>query len=349
MKSKRKWANNSQRQTAQKITSENVTYKIKRNFLWILSCIALFLINSNIYGQEVDASIDNNKLIIGDQATVSLKVSVPDGEKIQFPLYNTGDTLTEGVEVVRCSNADTVSSGKNLLLQQRITVTSFDSGSFLIPPFRVLRWHSAERIDTLFSAPLFIAVNSVPVDTTQQIKDIKKPIETPLTLAEFISTYYPYIIGVVVLAGLIVFGIFYYKRWKQKKPLIKIEKPKEPAHVIALRELDKLKEQKLWQKGELKKYHSGLTGIIRIYIEHRYHIPTLERTSYEIMFAVTRSGLIDSATAEILKQILTLADMVKFAKAKPLADENELSIKNACKFVRETKMENKITENVEEK
>ena len=61
----------------------------------------------------------------------------------------------------------------------------------------------------------------------------------------------------------------------------------------------------------------------------------MELTTDEIL-ANFRHVDINAETKGKLKQLLSLADMVKFAKAKPIVSEHELSLKNAYDFVRET-------------
>ena len=86
-------------------------------------------------------------------------------------------------------------------------------------------------------------------------------------------------------------------------------------------------------KDKAKDYHTELTDIVREYIENRYGIIAMELTSDEILRSY--SGLnLGSASTDMLRQILNLADMVKFAKAKPLANEHSLSMTNSYAFVK---------------
>ena len=131
---------------------------------------------------------------------------------------------------------------------------------------------------------------------------------------------------------------------KRKRKVLPIEEfvPKIPPHEIALEKLKKLEEEKLWQKGEVKLFHSNTTEIIREYIEQRFSIPALESTTDEILDNFKKVDL-NGELKNILREMLVLADLVKFAKAKPLPDENEKTLQWAYQFVRET-IENKIKE-----
>lgn len=131
---------------------------------------------------------------------------------------------------------------------------------------------------------------------------------------------------------------FYIKRRNPLNALFK-EKPKEPAHIIALRKLDLIKQEKLWQKGQVKQFHSDLSDILRHYIEDRYGIPAPEQITPDILKSLQQVDLPDDKVIEKSKQVLELSDLVKFAKFEPLPDENDLSIMNAYFFVNQTKYE----------
>jgi len=120
--------------------------------------------------------------------------------------------------------------------------------------------------------------------------------------------------------------------------------PKRPPHETALEELKKLEGERLWQQGLVKQYHSRLTDIVRTYIEHRFGIIAMEMTTGEIMQSV-RNMHFESTSAEKLSHILTLADMVKFAKLQPLPGENEMCMQHAYEFINATKeMKKEVSE-----
>jgi hypothetical protein len=152
----------------------------------------------------------------------------------------------------------------------------------------------------------------------------------PLSFREML----PWILaGIAVL--LIIGGIIYYLwRRKQQKPVFQLRpKVKLKPWENALIELEKLRVKKLWQGGKVKDYHSELTEILRRYIEERYMIMALEKTSAEILFDIRAKALMPEGTVLMLEEILTMADMVKFAKMQPLPDENERSIQLAVNFI----------------
>ncbi|HPY67608.1 MAG TPA: hypothetical protein PLP03_05530 [Bacteroidales bacterium] len=111
----------------------------------------------------------------------------------------------------------------------------------------------------------------------------------------------------------------------------------DPPHIIAFRELERLREEELWQKGDVKKYYSRLTEILRQYLERRYGVNSLEMTTSETLNALVESGFKKDEAYSTLKSVLNDADLVKFAKYKPEPAENDKSFSNSWQFVEVTK------------
>lgn len=291
----------------------------------------------------LDAYLDTNHILIGDQINLNFEITCPKNVEVEFPFFN--DTVTKEIEIIEQSKIDTSFADNLLKLRRKVLITSFDTGALVIPPlYFKLKFDTIN--DTISSYPLSLNVYTVPVDTTQQaIMDIKQPYDAPITFKEIL----PYILYVLAAILLILTAYYIIKKRKKKEPIFKvITKPKEPAHVIALRELDKLKDSKLWQQNKIKEYHSELTEIIRRYIENRYSVMALEQTTDEILSILKNSSMLEQPQYELLYQMLQLADLVKFAKVIPLPDENDISIKNAYLFIHETKLEIKIEEQNQE-
>jgi hypothetical protein len=211
-------------------------------------------------------------------------------------------------------------------------ITAFDSALYLLPPFQVI-----SDLDTVYSVELALKVSTIPVDTESgqfyDIKDIRKP---PFVLMD----YLPGILLVLTILALIALAVYIIYRLKNKKSLVpfKKEEPYVPPHIRAIQKLDAIKAEKLWQMGKTKEYHSEITETLRKYIEERFEVGAMEMTSGEILSELKKFGDADIAY-DNLKQILILADFVKFAKYKSLPDENELSMMNAYLFVNNTKKE----------
>lgn len=278
---------------------------------------------------NVSAAIDSTSILIGEQTRIHLEATQNAGQTVQFPILN--DTIVKGIEILDISKPDTVRLSDNrFTVKQDILVTSFDSALYYMPPFRFVAGS-----DTLLTDPLALKVTTFDVDTeSKEYFDIKPIKKAPFVLMDYIWL----IVGGVLLILAIILGIWLYKRWKYRKDhpmeIAGIE-PELPPFEAAIKALDHLKEQKLWQQGLEKEYYTSLTDILRGYIDGRFHVNAMEMTSSEIIAAMRKEDapkeLIDK-----LKQVLDLADFVKFAKLRPGYEENEMSLHAAYTFVNGT-------------
>lgn len=291
----------------------------------------------------VSAQLDSTQLMIGDQCDLRLQATLDKQEHVQFPVY--GEELIPGIEITDRTMIDTVSlkDGRQQLTQY-LTVTSFKDSLFFIP---ALPFVSGD--DTMFTDPLSLnVIQPFEIDTTQNaITDIKPVYKAPIWWWGILR----WVLLALAIAGLGV-GAYYLYKYIQKRRLMRegdYVEPEviRPAEEVALEKLDKIKEEKIWQQGRQKDYHTELTDVIREYIAGRFGISSQEQTSSEILTDIQpvlkdRKDLYSS-----LKKMLSLADLVKFAKWNPLPDENEQSLCSAYEFVRETTPEEETVKNEE--
>ncbi len=311
---------------------------MKQSFLYIVLLILFSGGYHNLKAQQqvsVKASIDSTHILVGDQLKLLLEIEKPKNLHIQFP--SLPDTLNSKIEVVSRSKVDTLEldDKEREKLTQSYQITSFDSGMHQIPSF-YFKLKYDKMLDSAGTKVLAFYVHGMKIDTTKGPVDIKRPYAAPLTLKEVA----PYIMGIILIAALLFF-LFYYIKWKKKNgSVFKPEKPAEPAHIIALRELDRIKAQKLWQQEKIKQYYSEVADTIRTYIQNRFEIAAMEKTSAEIISTFKQNqNLVDAGSLDQLQHILSLADLVKFAKYNPLPDDNNLTLMNAYFFVNQTKKE----------
>lgn len=290
--------------------------------------IPSFLLAQNI---EVAASLDTNELLIGDQTVLILSASYPEEKILIWPQI--GDTIITGIEVLNRTVEDTISDANSeiLLVERSYTITSFDSGIYKFLPF--LFSFADDTTSIMGTDTVLLAVKTIKVDTTIAIKEIKSPLDVPYTLDEFI----PHIlIGLAILLALFL-AYFVYRKYK-KRPIkvVEIPEPVIPAHITALERLKDLEERKLWQKEKVKLYYVELSEITRTYIENRFDVIAMELTTDEIIAAMSFLFISEESKNELI-HLLRLADMVKFAKYKPIHTEHEACMKHAYRFVNATK------------
>ena len=319
-----------------------------RHISVIYLVLVIGAVNSvNTYAQKAVLSLDTSSIKIGERVLLRLNATLPKTASIYWP--GIGDTLTSKVEVASKSKIDTNATSRNEFTNysQTILITSFDTGFHYIPPFKIHYSYAGDSArHELLSEGVYIKVQTVEVDTTKAIRDIRGPIQAPISFAEIV----PYLAGMAVLA--LIIGLVWYYLWRKRmnKPLFPvITRVPGPPWQTALESLDLLEEKKLWQNGKIKEYYSELTDIIRHYLHEQHGIEAMEMITAEILSAYDSAGLQDDARSKLTK-ILMQADFVKFAKAIPLRNENELSLTYSRQFIETTKpvpaaTETKLTEN----
>jgi hypothetical protein len=297
--------------------------------LWFGACWLSYTINAQPV--RIQAVLDSNTIDLGGQVTLTLTVEKPRGAVVEFPVFS--DTLCGSVEIVNAGKLDSSVNRKDdiMTLEQKLTITAFDTGLLYIEPIPFV-YRSDGHVDTFRSAPNYLEVLSFPIDTTDTIRDIKGLYKAPVTIREVLPW-----VALAMVAGLAVWVLLsYLKKRKRNEPFIARSVPVEPPDIIALRELERLKAEKVWQQGRIKEYYSRLSDIIRTYLESRYNIMALEQTSFEILLSVQDLTGKDT-NYNLLNNLLQLSDLVKFAKAEPEPEENMNQLDNSVQFVRNTR------------
>ena len=312
---------------------------LKKYILILFSVLTGLVAKSQL---EVHAVLDSSKIRIGEQTKLDIYLnydaSAYKNLEVTWPIIE--DTLKKEIEVINVTKIDTTIPDKNRpnFIQQRIqlTITSFDSGYYAIPPFKFIL--NKDTAQPLMTEALLLEVHTVPTDSSlAKVKDIKPPYDEPFDWRWYLPYAY---IGLAILAGIIILIMIIKKVNKKKPEEIVIEKPKIPAHITAFASLEKIKEEAIWKDNKTKEYYSSIADTIRLYIEERFNINALELTSEEII-KIFKSQVVDSESKAKLNQILTLSDFVKFAKQIPIEAEHTLTLNNAFDFVKGTLREEK--------
>lgn len=315
------------------------------NFSWCLMVCLLGLASQGVAQDiKVTAKLDHTSIPLGDQTNLSLSVHLPSKAEVVFPVL--GDTISAKVQIVQAGKTDTLADPQNpafRTIRKTYVLTSFEAGLHVIPAFT---FKSGDQSFSTTAVPL--EITAVKIDTTKSIYDIKQPLAVSYSWIDWLRDHWQWVVfPLIVIVAL--FALWYYlRKRRQQKPIVEAPKPLIPAHVQALDRLKALKERKLWQQNAVKEYHSELSDIIREYLESRYKVNAMEQTSDEILSGL-RHLEISTENRNGLRQILILADLVKFAKAEPLNTDNEQSMDNAISFVANTKENNPLPDNKAQK
>lgn len=285
----------------------------------------------SVYSQEitVKATLDSNKIFVGDWVHLQLDVNKAKDVHIQLPYFE--KSLSEGIEIIDQQVTDSSFSH----MAMKYTITAYDSGLFYIPPIPVLFQLPNGVVDTIFTKASYLEVQPFYFDQLgEEIADINELQPVKFALKDFIWIIFV-VIGLGILGGALHYFLFENRK---KKGIVKSE-PVTPPYIQATERLQKLEQEELWQQGKLKEYYTELTEVLRWYIEAQYYIPALEQTTEEIIKSVTYKGVFDADSIQMLKDLLPLADMVKFAKGTTDANENTAYLNKSKEFIDRTKVQ----------
>ncbi len=301
-----------------------------KRYLFLITLLVALTSRAVAQSVTVDATIDSLQILIGEQAKIKLQVSLDTDKRAIFPIYT--DTLVRGVEIIDITKPDTqmLNDGRRSLITQEYTITSFDSALYYLPPMEVLVDKKAYR-----SKALALKVYSIPVDTLhpEQFFGPKSIMKAPFAWKD----WYVAIACAVLFVPFLLLLIYLVKRICDNRPIIRKVKvePKLPPHQLAMQEIERIKNEKVWQKGQPKEYYTELTDTIRTYIKNRFGFNALEMTSVEIIDKLLEID--DKCAIFDLRTLFQTADLVKFAKHNPLMNENDVNLINAIDFVNDTK------------
>jgi hypothetical protein len=307
---------------------------------------------TTILALVVSTSIDSTTIVIGDQTNLHLRATCEVGKKVQMPTLQ--EELTPGIEILdRSALTETKLEDGRIQYDQSLTLTSFQDSLFSIAPMPFVcdndtAWSKELALNVI--QPFIIDTNNVAIRDIKGIYDAptydpnkNNPDKDPSAQDpnEKQSNWRKILLWVLLSLSLIGIGIGVYYWIIRHKKRMKNHDIKEaelllPAEVVALKKLDKIREEKIWQKGQIKEYHTQLTDVIREYIARRFEVSSTEQTSDETLHAMRSLLKEQTELYDQLQKMLTLADLVKFAKWEATPDENEMSLNNAYTFVKGT-------------
>ena len=282
-----------------------------------------------------------DSILIADQIRYGVTIEdVKAGEKIALPDFSAAsndtltilggwqlDTLVNG-KAVRSRNAKAAARllRKPFALKASIVLVPFEEGHYALPDVPVIR-----ESDTLVFKGLEMDVKTMPVDTaTFEIHDIKGQILYPITFKELL----PWIGGGLLAAALIALAVWLIVRASKRKA--EALKPKDPAYIVALRELDKYRSDKYWAPDKQKAFYSGITDALKFYMDERFGVDAPEMTTAELFDALKSDKDITPEMYSSLKELFERADFVKFAKHIASEQENAAALPLAVRFVTTT-------------
>ena len=270
-----------------------------------LAVLAAMTVSFRAGAQDIlSATVSRDTILIGDQVEWKSRIKVPKGMSVKIDSMS--GYVVPGVELIGDFKVDTVDRKKDFsMVETRAVVTSFDSGSYVLPPLVVYFYRDGQGVDTMRLPEVPLEVTTVPIDTTTyQMYDIRPQFRYPVTFKELV----PWILLLAALVAVVVLTVHFALKRKKTGMVFGKPDPKDPPHIVALRSLD------------------------------RFGIKTIERTSNEILVDLSVKDLAPS-DYEALKELFGTADLVKFAKYSATEAENENAVPVAVRFVNDTFMQ----------
>lgn len=306
---------------------------MKRIVLFLIFSLSHFL--ANVSAQvTVEARIDSLQMLVGQQTGITIDVSCDGKATVELPTYQKGQQLAPGVELVEMMAADTtkLDDGHRMQVTRKYIVTAWDSSFYYIPPMKV-RVNNKEYL----TKNLALKVYTLDVDTLHydQYFGPKDVMDAPFSWDDW-KPVIASLVLILLLSGLAAYLVYILRTGK---PLIRIvrRKRKEPAHMVALTAIERIKTERTWAQEDSKEYYTQLTDTLRTYIQERYGFSAMEMTSGEIIERLTQEN--DEEALAELRELFQTADLVKFAKWTTLINENDANLMTALEYINQTKQE----------
>ena len=298
-------------------------------FLVLLLITYYLLLTTLCASAQVKVEIDSNKRVVGDRVTIKVSGTFNKNSQVY---WSQPDLQSRKLELIDSIQFDTTKKGDDVVYKQTYQVSAYDSGRFYFPSIQFVvtdKGSSDKKVINTDSLPIYVSL--VKVDTAQPIKPIKGPVAVPFTFREF----WPLIAW--ILGGLaLIAGIIFLVRWLNNGGKIEKKIPLKPPYEEAMIALEQLQKKRLWESGDTKSYYISLADILRKYITRVWNMDALEMTTSEIIRALKKET-VDKSIRNQLKDILELADLVKFAKHVSVPDENIRSMEHSMNFLKSTR------------
>ena len=314
--------------------------------------ISAFVWSGSAYAQKVSvkAKLDSVQLLMGNMTLLHLEVVQNQDATGGFEIFKGAapdgvvGVCGDSVELRTAFKRDTLDLGsRRIQINYQVPVQAFDSGFYRLPEFIYVSGADTARSNrvTLKVVPVNVGENDAISDyagvAEPEGKSIFDALPDPL-----IELWWLWLL-IIILAAITIYGWQVYK----KRGSILPKKPEPTPYEAAMKALNDLKARQLWERGMERDYFTQLTDILRVYLEKRFGINAMEMTTHQII-----STLADNAEVKekrgYMRDILDIADFVKFAKVRPMPADNIASFENAVRFVEETRPAEPAEENEQE-
>ncbi|MCH5220983.1 MAG: hypothetical protein J1F05_01460 [Muribaculaceae bacterium] len=284
------------------------------------------------------ASADSAVMLMGDRNHLKVTVDIPKSysstaQLVDFPILPPGVEYIEynGVDVVESDSSSVVAKNGDRHIDFDFTIQAFDPGTITLPPFAVIATPGA---DTAYSNVVTFKVVPVDVDSLETINPMASVVAPATKWYDYIPDW---LLWTLFVIAVVIGAVWAFLATRKHKEIVEQRRtPPVPPYELAVARLNELKSRKLAESGQEKEYYTRLVDILREYLQGRFGIYAMEMTSTQIVRAL-RSNPDTRMTADEMREVLSIADFVKFAKVRPLPDDNIKAFARAQNFVEKTK------------
>ncbi|MDE6206894.1 MAG: BatD family protein [Muribaculaceae bacterium] len=288
-------------------------------------------------GIRVTAAVDSAVVVMGDKTHLRVVVDIPNESASavslsELPLLTPGQEYLpwNGVDIVASDTTGTMADGRRRI-EYDYTIQAFDPGTLSLPPFTVVQ----AGTDTAFSNIVSLKILPVEVDSLQELNPMASVVAPQSRWYDYIPTWLAWVLIIAAILGIAGVALWYFLR-NRKIAIEERRNPTLPPYELAVNRLSSLRSRGLAESGQEKEFYTELTDILRQYLHGRFGINAMEMTSTQIVKAL-RANPDTRMTADQMRSVLSIADFVKFAKVRPLPDDNVRSFTRARDFVEDTK------------
>ena len=304
--------------------------KLSSRLFFMITCALFGFYNKSQAQVVVEMKLDTAEILVGQQVQLSTLVSADKSQNVKFPSFQKGEEIVKGLEVINESRVDTtfINENKRMQLLRKYTITAFDSALYTIPAMAVVVDGDTMSAKT----PVGLKVNMIPVDTTKV--DI---FAGPHAVVPQAFIWRNHLVSLSLLLWIALVLIFIISiKLTRRKPLTtkKIIKPQIPPHKQAVTAIQPLNVSNVKDQEDVKRFHIALTDALRVYIQRRFNVLALEKTTEEILSSM--KDKVNEQALEDLKFIFETADLAKFAKCMTSEFEMTRCLSAANKFLDST-------------
>ena len=307
----------------------------KSHLLLYLGLILTTPITSFSQNLSIQGKLNRSEIKTGEQAVIDLTIRTNNLPQTQFYLKEEAQKEAP-YTVIALVPVDTVDISSRIKeISAKLVLTSFDSTLITIPPIV-----AKTPTDSAETAPMGLKVIQPEVDSKHpsNFKDIKAPWDVSLSLKDWliliVSSWIFWVVIAVLVGFYIAYRVFNYYQSKKANPTPQIQVRElsliEKTEAVLLQ----LEQQQLIERELFKEFYSELITIFKSYLNESYSWTTTEMTSNELMKQMSSVEL-SSSEHEMLRLVLTEADLSKFAKYTPSSDNARLALSQIRQLVRE--------------